>query len=103
MLVVRVELWSARTGKCTEIARMDIANVGGTDERGDYRVRTIRGRDKVTLDENWKRSVFTRGGSVRNYPRQRLHVWHLVALALKSCGYGVRLKAAEKRGDGECA
>jgi len=84
MIVVRVELHSAVDGQVTEIARAHIFNVGGTRTLGDYGVRSLRGRDKATLD----RHQFQRRGKVESHPRLALHVWHLVAKALKSMGYG---------------
>lgn len=90
MLVVRVELHSAITHKVTEIARMHIANTGGTAERGDYDVKTFRGRDSDALD---KRTV-NREGYVWDYPRLAIHVWHLVFEALKATNYNRRPKNA---------
>lgn len=83
MIVVKVELHSAVTGKVTELARMIIANVGGTSTRGDYRCVSFTGRSKEALDKQ----VPNRTGSVKNYPRLSLHVWHLVSRALTSMGY----------------
>lgn len=83
MIIVRVELHSAITGQVTEIARMGIANVGGTRERGDYRCETYRGRDKAALGARRSQRL----GHVKNYPRLRIHVWHLVARALAAMNY----------------
>jgi hypothetical protein len=83
MIIVRVELHSAITRKVTEIARMKICNAGGSVERGNYYVATLRGRSKEQLD----RGEVTREGDVRDYPRQSIHVWHLVARALLAMGY----------------
>lgn len=83
MIVVRVELHSAVTGQVSELARMNICNVGGTATKGDYQCETLRGRSKKDLD----RRTVQRSGSVRNYPRLAIHVWHLVARALVSMGY----------------
>lgn len=83
MLIVRVELHSARTGEVTEIARMYIANIAGSSTRGDYVAYSLRGRSKEALDKR----VAQRSGHVRNYPRLSLHVWHLVARALIALGY----------------
>jgi len=83
MLVVRVELHSAITGKVTELARMDIANVGGTAQRGDYYVSVMRGRSREALAMRKAH----RNGQVKDYPRLRLHVWNLVFRALESVGY----------------
>lgn len=83
MIVVRVELHSAITRKVTEIARMRIRNAGGTKEVGNYSAETLRGRSREQLD----RGVCQRGGEVKDYPRLRIHVWHLVARALIAMNY----------------
>ena len=83
MIVVRVELHSAITGRVTEIGRMHIANVGGTEDLGLYTATTLRGRSREQLD----RRLPTRKGAVTGYPRKKLHVWHLVARALVAMGY----------------
>ena len=88
MLIVKVELWSAVTGEKTEIARMRIANTGGTDTRGNYEVQTLRGSNATQLLVSLVKKSYTREGSVRNYPRKRHHVWNLVALALEAMEYG---------------
>lgn len=84
MIVVRVELHSAVTGKVTELARAHIANIGGTNTLGDYSITTLRGRSAADLD----RRVPQRSGKVSGHPRLSEHVWHLVAKALTSVGYG---------------
>lgn len=83
MIIVRVELHSAITGKITELARMAICNVGGTADRGDYSCETFRGRSRTTLDDRRRQ----RSGSVKGYPRLKIHVWHLVARALAAMNY----------------
>lgn len=84
MIVVKVELWSAITGERTEIARAEICNVGGSDELGNYDVRSLRGRGAEQL----ARRVVQRRGKVSGHPRLKQHVWNLVAKALASMGYG---------------
>jgi hypothetical protein len=91
VIVIRVELWSAVNGGKTELARMVIDNIGGTDQRGDYRTRTLRGRSEEALD----RAMMTmsaggtqREGKVLGHARLREHVWNLVAKALTGMGYG---------------
>lgn len=74
MILVRVELHSARTGKVTELGRMHISNVGtGTAERGNYRIEVMRkgSQDRVQ-----------RAGAVLGYPRLSYPVWELVRRAL---------------------
>lgn len=83
MIVVRVELWSARTGAKTEIARMHICNVSGVGRLRDYAVSIFRGRSKTALD----RMQITRRGNVRGHPSDAVHVWHLIFAALKAVGY----------------
>lgn len=88
MLIVRVELHSAITRQITEIARMRIANVGGTVRLGDYTVDTFRGRDARALD----RGKVQRTGHVWQHRRQDEHVWNLVAKALAATRYAALSK-----------
>lgn len=88
MIVVRVELWSAVTGNITELARMTLDNVGGSNQLGDYRVRTLRGRSAQALDRAMISGTVQREGEVHRHPRLREHVWNLVAKALASMRYG---------------
>lgn len=91
MIVVRVELWSAVDGQKTELARAVIDNIGGTTERGDYRVRTLRGRSEDALDRAILRmhsGGTQREGKVLGHARLREHVWNLVAKGLANLGYG---------------
>lgn len=92
MIIVRVELHSAITGHVTELARAHICNVGGTATKGDYKVATLRGRDTATLD----RRVAQRRGTVRDYPRLSIHVWHLVARALIAMGYAGKAEQVQQ-------
>ena len=89
MIVVKVELWSAITGEKRELARMLIDNVGGSEEIGNYRVRTLRGRSSQALDSAMARRLpgVTREGAVEGHYRKRDHVWHLVGKALSAIGY----------------
>lgn len=85
MIVVRVELWSAATGKVTELARAVIVNDGtGTAERRNYDLATLRGRSTQDLNK----SVPQRKGKLTGWPSERLHVWNLVAAMLTKLGYG---------------
>lgn len=75
MILVKVELHSARTGKVTELGRMEISNVGGSkdDVRASYRVELMR---KGTTDHVQRRGV------VENYPKLSYPIWELVKRAL---------------------
>jgi hypothetical protein len=91
VLVVRVDLHSAITGKTTEIARMIIANDGtGSPGRGSYWGRAAKG--KVEGDQMIPAAIMyeprkLRHAEVKEYPRKSLHVWNLVARMLKSMDY----------------
>ncbi len=95
MIVIRVELWSAVNGQKTELARMVIDNVGGTNTLGDYRCRTLRGRSREALDNALLGACTSaqggtqREGRVTAHPRLREHVWNLVAKSLATMGYGM--------------
>lgn len=86
MIVIRVELHSARTKAIIEIARMYIKNCGdsGSEEIGNYVAETIHGRGKGQLD----RRKVQRACAFGDYPRKRLHVWNLVAHSLSLMRYG---------------
>ena len=84
MIIVRVELHSARTGEVTELARMHISNIGGTNTLRDYACETLRGRSRAALD----RREVQRHGKVLGHQSLALHVWNLVAKALAGMGYG---------------
>lgn len=85
MIIVRVELLSARDGSLTELARMEVCNdETGTLARRNYITRTLRGRTRQALDER----VPQRQGTVKNWPSEARHIWNLIAVALKGLGYG---------------
>jgi hypothetical protein len=85
MIVVRVELWSAITGAKTELARMHISNRGtnANPRRGDYEGAAFIGRDSAALD----RLAVSKRGELKDFPRQQLHVWNMVARMLAAMGY----------------
>lgn len=84
MIIVRVELHSARTHEITELARMRICNESGDGNKRDYSVLTYFGRGKAQLDQKRPAHV----GDVKGHRAEAEHVWNLVAKALKVCGYG---------------
>lgn len=76
MIVVKIELHSAITGKVSEIGRMLIVNDGtGTHKRGNYNVGIMR---RGTIKTVQKR------GRVQEYPRLSYTVWELVRRSLMS-------------------
>ena len=87
MIIVRVELLSAISGKTIELARMHICNEGGTNTRGDYGVYALRGRNSEQLDAAWRAESYTHTGKVKNHARLSAHVWNLVGKALSAAGY----------------
>ena len=81
MIVVKVELHSARDGEVTEIGRTVIANDGtGDRKRRNYDVAVGR-RGDISL-RGVARPV--RRGRVENYPAESYSVWRLVIRALRS-------------------
>ncbi len=89
MIVVKVELWGARTGKVRELFNMTLSNDGelGDSYRGNYDVALYRkGTSKVI-----------RRGRVDNFPRKNYHVGRLVLRALKSVFPEERLNDSHRR------
>jgi hypothetical protein len=90
MIVVKIELWSARTGEQTELGRMYIANDGTSRDpkRGDYKVKVARKGSKKFNGwrdfKGWAAIKSTREGEVKDYPRLSYNVWRLITRALKS-------------------
>lgn len=92
MIVVRIELHSAITGKITEIARAIIYN----DERKNPTHNPLRGNyvaftaPGVTKEHMIPPAIYRRRKHevfVLNYARKSKHVWHLVARALNTMGF----------------
>lgn len=83
MLVVKIELWAATTGKVSELGRMYIANDGtqGAGNKGNYDVKVCR---KGSFEaDSWGGIKATRTGKVKGYPRLSYNVWRLITRALK--------------------
>lgn len=90
MLIVKVELWPHGDGdRAQELGRMAIANVGGTDTRGDYTVHLGKGDDAAGGDFDGQVGLteVEREGDVYNHPRLTESVWSLVAKSLASVGF----------------
>lgn len=77
MIIVRVELLSATTGKLEEIGRMTISNRGdaASGDLGNYDVDLMR---RGTEDKVLRRGV------VMDHKRLTYSVWTLVSKALKA-------------------
>jgi len=76
MIIVRIELHSARTGKLTELGRMRITNDGtGNNKRRNYDVELMRKGTATTVQ---------RRGRVQDYPAPTYTIWELVRRALAS-------------------
>lgn len=95
MLIVKIELHSARTGKVTEIGRMHISNRGtGTPKRGNYRVEVMRKGSKTRVQ---------REGEVNNYPRQSYSVWELVKRSIEHTLYSGKPNLIDRfENDAQC-
>ena len=84
MIVVKAELHSAITGEVTEIGRAIIANIGGTVDKGCYKIQVARRKPKHRVFSNqdtWDNPLRT--GYVDGYPRRSYNVWRLVIRALR--------------------
>jgi hypothetical protein len=85
MLVITIDLHSARTGKKTNLATLIIANEGGTETRGNYWGRVYR---KGTSLKDWTTRKPMRKANVYDYARLTRPVWCLVTEMLINLGYG---------------
>jgi hypothetical protein len=85
MIIVRVELHSAITGKVSELAQIGIWNKGDepNPNTGNYRCASYRGRDRASLDLH----KVQRQGEILNHKRLQKHVLNLVVKALLTMGY----------------
>ena len=77
MIVIRVELWSARTGRKKPIGLGIIANQGTTagETRGDYEMYIAR-RGQWDVAKIMERPLRT--ASVKDWPKASYSVWRLV-------------------------
>lgn len=80
MIVVRVELWpQGDKSKARCLGEAEIANVGDTQQAGDYDVRLLKwGAGRRT----WK------AGRVTGFPRLKLGPWDLLYRALAAIVHG---------------
>lgn len=78
MIIVKVELHSARTGQITELGRAHISNTGDNPShptRGDYLIELFRKGSTTKVQ---------RKGLLRDYPRNSYTVWELVRRCLET-------------------
>jgi hypothetical protein len=83
VIVVKVELWSARTGKKTELGRMYVCNDGKNrnPNRGNYDA-TICRKGKFELEDL---SKGTRRTHLNNWPSSSKVIWRLILRLLMQC------------------
>lgn len=93
MLVIRIELWSARTGQRKELGCAAISNVGGGHRRGNYEIELHRSFDRLK-----ERRKPWRKGKVSTFPRLSLGAWDLLLRGLLACVYD-RNKTYVREGD----
>lgn len=99
MIIIRVELVYKRGEDfhSRELARMGISNTGEPDNAAlhNYIAEVYRGRDSKALGK----FTVLKSTKIRKWPRDRVHIWNLVAHALKRMGYGkVKKKSKVKTG-----
>lgn len=78
MIVVRVELWSARTGKISQLGLMKIGNVADRGAKADYHGEILR---KPSFNQ------IAREGEVKNHRKHDEVVWCLIGKMLTAMGY----------------
>ena len=81
MIIVRVELHSAKTGNVKELARLSITNTGKNlnhPVEGDYTAKVYKAP---------KFQAVIRRGELFRHRRQSKSVWTLIGKMLKSMGY----------------
>lgn len=89
MIVVPIMLWSAVSGKVENLGTIIIDNIGGTHQRGDYRVRAYaKGADAIGIVQMVASRKPIREGRVIGHRRIAEPVGNLIAKAMKEMGYG---------------
>ncbi len=89
MIVVKVELWGAQSGRVQELFRMTLANDGtqGDGNKGNYDVRLYR-KGMEIIHEDGRNTIRVGGvlrqGRVEGFPRKSYHTGRLILRALKS-------------------
>lgn len=89
MLVISIELHSARTGERKLLGQTIIHNVGGTHTSGDYEVEVGHKNDVGNLRKIHTKPL--RKGQVFGHPRLSANVWTLVLKGLSSAFPEVKL------------
>ena len=89
MLVVTVELHSAKTGEKTLLGQTIIHNVGGTPTSGNYEVKVGRKNHVGDLRKIFQKPLRT--GHVLGHARLSDNVWTLVLKALSRAFPEVKL------------
>lgn len=80
MIVIRLEMWpGGREENKYALGTGTITNVGGSDERGQYRIQLQKSARYAKTPGVWKRAV------VINFPRLRLGPWDLLLRGLIAC------------------
>lgn len=89
MIVVPYMLWSAVTGDVENLGTVIIDNIGGTTQRGNYRVRAYaKGADGNGIVQMVATKKPIREGKVLGHRRLAEPVGNLIAKALNEMGYG---------------
>ncbi|MEZ5709692.1 MAG: hypothetical protein R3E02_09935 [Blastomonas sp.] len=90
MIIVPIMLNSAIDGRVEILGTLVVDNIGGTHDRGDYRVRMYRKETDGRFPETAKllRGKPIREGRVLGHRRLAEPVGNLIAKAMKELGYG---------------
>lgn len=81
MIVAEIKMWpKGNAGNAYDLGRIEIINIGGTLESGDYEVKLYKSASHgATKPGVWRR------GRVRGFPRKRLGNYDLILRALAAC------------------
>ncbi len=90
MIIVKIELFGAQSGRIDDLGTLIIDNIGGTRTRGNYRCRAYRKGEIKKAGSGWGLPLAKpiREGFVHDHPRLAEPVQSLVLKAFKALNYG---------------
>lgn len=96
MIVIKIEMWpGGHESRKRPLGEIQIANIGGADDRGDYEVRLMKSVEYTRRPGVWRRAI------VRGFPRRKLGQYDLLFRALAACIGPRNREAAEIAERGE--
>lgn len=97
MIVIRIEMWPrGDVNRRYDLGLATITNVGGTAQRGDYKIELAK-----SASHGARKPGIWRRGIVRDFPRLRLGQYDLLLRALIACIGGRSSQAVAEAGAAE--